>query len=678
MPSLGDVLAGLHDGRSLILGSGGDAGLRLPGPGVDARHARLSRLGEEILVQDLDSAGGTFVNDREVRGLVTLRPGDRLRVGGREFLIPGRAQRPRDFGGGRASAVAVNVVRASRSVGHGGGTRVILADVSFRLGAGQFLGILGASGSGKSTLVGAIAGLVGLSGGAILLDGRAGTPADLRSDRRVAYLPQDVVIHEALTPAVALDFVARIKGLGKSPGGRRVLARAALDRVGLADHARTPIHRLSGGQRKRAALAAELLGDPGLILLDEATSGLDPATESEMMALFRSLAGEGRTVLCVTHSPARLDACDRLLFLMQGRCVFFGTPREFREFFGVVAIEEAYAKLAGRPPGAWEAAFNASAPGRAAAREPAMVPEGPRASTTAGGPPHEPFARRALDLLSRNLRLQLADARNLLLLSAQGPAIALMVAVTFGSIRSGFAERHAADTKQVTFVLVLAALWCAGTASVREVVRELPIVRHESRFGLGLAAYLVSKFALLAAFAVIQSAALLLAVRWFTELPGPADAELLVLAFAAAAGVALGLLVSSLAGTSERAMTILPVLLVGQAIFSGGLARLTGWARCLAMACVPAYWALDGLRSQLPTDLANATYPGAPGHYQPPILGPGGPLALDLSALAGQAVVLLVSAYVGLSLRIAGGPRLRPPPGPRPVGPRAAGPPADS
>ena len=121
-----------------------------------------------------------------------------------------------------------------------------------------------------------------------------------------------------------LASLTRLKGLGPSPGERRLLARQVLERVGLWEHRATAIHRLSGGQRKRAALAAELLGDPRLILLDEATSGLYPATEEGMMALFRSLAREGRTVVCITHSPGRLHLCDRLLYLAEGKCVFFG------------------------------------------------------------------------------------------------------------------------------------------------------------------------------------------------------------------------------------------------------------------------------------------------------------------------------------------------------------------
>lgn len=223
-----------------------------------------------------------------------------------------------------------------------------------------------------------------------------------------------------------------------------------------------------------------------------------------------------------------------------------------------------------------------------------------------------------------------------------------MVAATFGPVRSGFAERDAADAKQVLFVMVLAVLWCAGSGAAREVVKELPLVAHERRSGLGLAAYLLAKFALLGVVAAAQAVALLAVVRWLTRLPGPPDLQALVLAATALAGTALGLLVSSAAGTSERAMTVLPAALIGLAVFSGGLARLTGPALLAARLASPAYWSLDGLKAPLPSVLANATYPGAPGSYQPPILGPGGPLALDMLALAVQTAMLLAAARLCL------------------------------
>ncbi len=232
-----------------------------------------------------------------------------------------------------------------------------------------------------------------------------------------------------------------------------------------------------------------------------------------------------------------------------------------------------------------------------------------------------------------------------------------MIAATFGDVRGSFAEQAAADAKLIHFVLTLAVLWCSGTASAREIVKELPIVRHERRFGLDLVAYLASKMVWLGSLSVFQTAILLFAVRRYTHLAGPADLQFAVLAMLGIAGVALGLSISAAAGTSERAMTILPVALIGLAVFSGGLARLVGFPLGIASVASPAYWSLESLKSPLPSTLKIATYPGAPGTYQPPILGSGAPVEFGMIALAIQAAILLAVAYAGLRLALARSPK---------------------
>lgn len=538
--------------------------------------------------------------------------------------------------------LAVTLYQATRTVRADGRPKAVLDTVTLHLPAGEFVAVIGPSGSGKSTLVKAVAGVAPVTGGEVRLGGVPLPPDRLRVDRRVAYLPQDEVVHEALTPLAALRYAARLRGLD-GPDRR---ARAALDRVGLGPRAEVPMARLSGGQRKRAALAAELLGDPGLLLLDEPTSGLDPATEAAMMRLFRSLADEGRTVVCVTHAPAQLRMCDRVVCMADGVCVFHGPPPQLAQFFQVSRPEEMYPALAGRAAADWKGLFAKAAPGRQGV---------PTAAAAGGGPaarPAPPFGEQLAVHLSRYARLLAADRRALLLLLAQAPVIGLMVGLTFGDIRSAFAEQHAADARQVLFVLTVAVLWCAGAASAREVVKELAVVRHEARYGLDLRAYMLSKAVLLGGLAVVQAGLLVVVVGRLAHPPGPADAQLAVLATTAVAGVGLGLLVSAAAGTSERAMTLLPVALIGLAVFSGGLARLAGPAEWAARVGSPAYWAFDGLKAPLAPMLRTATYPGAPGSYQPPILGSGGPLGLDLVALGVQAAVLLAAAVVVLRRRL--------------------------
>ena len=115
----------------------------------------------------------------------------------------------------------------------------------------------------------------------------------------------------------------------------------------LADRADVPVRALSGGQRKRASIAVELLTRPSLFFLDEPTSGLDPSTAADVMRLLRTLSRRGVTVVLTTHEPAGIDKCDRVIFLARdGHLAFSGSPTEARSYFGVRDITEVYERLA--------------------------------------------------------------------------------------------------------------------------------------------------------------------------------------------------------------------------------------------------------------------------------------------------------------------------------------------
>ena len=372
-----DRIANLRPGESLVVGSDPE------------NQAKITRTSDSWYIQDADSRDGTLLNNVAVYGRKLITHGDHIRVGGEEQVsnllpepvpsappsrivvpppvppvweaAPPRPQpsetvvpvppvwtaapsnsvsftpKPSHSISGVPSVALNNAVQTVYIKGE---PRRILNNVTVSAKKGEFIGVVGGSGSGKSTLLKAIAGLGDIDSGAILLDGQQVSRAQLLSDKRIAYLPQDVVIHESLTPNAALGYIAELKKVGATRGERERIIASVLERTGMTQHANTPVYRLSGGQRKRVAMAAELIGDPQIILLDEATSGLDPSTEKEMMHLFKSLADEGKTVICITHFPKHLFLCDRLLYMMEGNLIFSGTPTECTEFFGVQTIEE--------------------------------------------------------------------------------------------------------------------------------------------------------------------------------------------------------------------------------------------------------------------------------------------------------------------------------------------------
>ena len=194
---------------------------------------------------------------------------------------------------------------------------VTLVDgVSFTLAAGQLVAIVGPSGAGKTTLLEAIAGIAPAISGSVRYDG-IDVYANLGAFRSVlGYVPQDDIIHTDLPLRRTLRYAARLR-LPSSTAASEVddAVRDALDAVGLTDQADVRVGSLSGGQRKRASIAVELLTDPHVFFLDEPTSGLDPVTSAELIDRLRQLADRSATVVFTTHSVDDLARCDRVVFL---------------------------------------------------------------------------------------------------------------------------------------------------------------------------------------------------------------------------------------------------------------------------------------------------------------------------------------------------------------------------
>ncbi|MDL5202415.1 ABC transporter ATP-binding protein [Streptomyces sp. ALI-76-A] len=208
-----------------------------------------------------------------------------------------------------------------------GGTRA-LDDVSLRLAPGV-TGLLGPNGAGKTTLLRVLATAVPADRGAFMVLGHdPGTARGRQEVRRsLGYLPQTPGFHPDFTTFEFVDYVAILKELTDRTARHREVRRV-LDEVDLADVRGKRIKKLSGGMRQRVALAAALIGDPGFLVLDEPTVGLDP----EQRMRFRELiakAGEGRTVLLSTHQTEDVAMlCHRVLVMAAGRVRFDGTPAE--------------------------------------------------------------------------------------------------------------------------------------------------------------------------------------------------------------------------------------------------------------------------------------------------------------------------------------------------------------
>ena len=233
--------------------------------------------------------------------------------------------------GQRDAAISVRDLVVER-----GGTRV-LPGISLEVARGVVTGLLGPSGSGKSTLLRAIVGVQVVESGAVEVLGEpAGSPT-LR--RRVGYMTQAPSVYGDLSIRENLAYFARVLG------APRETIDALLARVELTELSDRLVRRLSGGQRARVSLAAALLADPDVLVLDEPTVGLDPVLRRDLWDFFHTLAESGTTLLVSSHVMDEAARCDRLVLLREGSILADLTPDELLRRTAASDLDSAFLRL---------------------------------------------------------------------------------------------------------------------------------------------------------------------------------------------------------------------------------------------------------------------------------------------------------------------------------------------
>jgi ABC-2 type transport system ATP-binding protein len=213
------------------------------------------------------------------------------------------------------------------------GERVAVDGISFAVGRGEILGFLGPNGAGKTTTVSLVAGLLRPDSGEVWLAGERVLRDDDPLKRRLGLVPQDLALHEPLSALQNLEFFGGLQGLSRSR--LRSACEAALAFVELADRARDRVASFSGGMKRRLNLAAGILHDPEVLLLDEPTVGVDPQSRSFIFENLEALRARGKAILYTTHYMEEVERlCERVVIVDHGRVVADDRVEELRRRAG--------------------------------------------------------------------------------------------------------------------------------------------------------------------------------------------------------------------------------------------------------------------------------------------------------------------------------------------------------
>jgi ABC-type multidrug transport system ATPase subunit/pSer/pThr/pTyr-binding forkhead associated (FHA) protein len=610
-------------GRPIVFGRDPDCDQVLSYPMISGRHARLWRSESDLLLEDLGSSNGTFLNGKRIRAAVPVRPGDVIGLGSYTFKLTETGQlEQRDYRG--------NVTLSARGVTVQVARRALIEDISLTIFPGELVGLMGPSGAGKTTLMSALNGYTLPAKGEVLLNGHSLYEHYPRFAPFLGYVPQDDIIHRSLTVGQALYYTARLR-LPSDYRKADIMARVrqVLQELGLEGVedvlVGSPEKRgISGGQRKRVNLAMELLTDPLVLYLDEPTSGLSSEDALLVVRLLRRLADAGRTILLTIHQPGPevFRLLDNVVVVARdagkpqpGRLVYFGPayPDAVRFFNPTTAAkgstdlspDEVLRGLAKQPTETWLSHYRASTYYKEYVEDRAGKRPAGAGTTAAIRPRPEAAWSQWWVLVCRCTAIKVKDVWNTAVLLGQAPLIALLIVIVYGrQLQQPVGPATPPDRLaeitgalgQAIFLMVLSALWFGCTNAVREIVGEWAVYRRERMVGLRLVPYVASKCTVLGALCVVQCLMLMGVIHWGCGLRAAWGAGAVLLLLVALVGVAIGLTISALARTSEVAIALLPLVLLPMIIFAGVLHPIDQMDRVPQLVCqvMPSRWAFEG------------------------------------------------------------------------------------
>ncbi len=573
--------------KRLTIGRNPSNDIILSYPTVSKNHAFVEQENGGFFLTDRRSRNGSYVNGCLVNGKVRLKDFDIIQILDVQMIfIRGILYYCAKVQG--VHLVAEDIYKVVNR------KKVLLNHVNLEIKSNDFVAIIGGSGAGKTTLMNAISGFDQKCSGTVYFNGHELRKEFGQLKDLIGYVPQQEIIYENLTLHNMLRYTAKMK-MSNDTDNAEVENRIAevLEMVELTQHANTYIRKLSGGQKKRASIAVELLADPKLFFLDEPTSGLDPGTEKNLMMMLNRLSKtRDKTTILVTHTTQNLHLCDKVIFMGPGGYLcFYGTVEQAKMFFQTDDLVNIYNIIA-QNPAMWAEQF------QNCCEKP--VGAGFEKKAEESIKQHGVSAARQCEVLTmRYAELIWNDRIRLLILLAQPVIIALLLNVVADDKIYHIYE----PTQSMMFSLSCSAIWIGLFNSIQEICKERVIVKREYMASLKLPIYILSKYLVQYALAAVQAALLMgvfaLLVGEFPEgiWFGNFFFEMYVtVLLTILASMSIGLLISALVKSGDKAMTLAPFVLIIQLLFSGILFKLEGIGKTVSYATI-SKWSVAALGS---------------------------------------------------------------------------------
>ena len=223
------------------------------------------------------------------------------------------------------------------------GKTTVIDDLSFAVKKGETFGLLGSNGSGKTTTLRALLGIYRPAAGKLHVKGE---PYRVDGSVRLGYLPEERGLYKKETVIDVMTYFGQLKGMTKRQAHDDSMIY--LEKVGLADKAKTYLEKLSGGQQQKVQLGVTILNDPELLILDEPTKGFDPVNRKLLMGIIEEHQDKGATVVLVSHQMDEVERlCDRAILLKDGGAAAYGTIKAIRKKFNNKSLDDIFLQVYG-------------------------------------------------------------------------------------------------------------------------------------------------------------------------------------------------------------------------------------------------------------------------------------------------------------------------------------------